>query len=74
LSWQTTAPNGTPVVRERFWITVQPGEIRACDGCHGVNKLGQAGQVASTQTAQAFVDLLTRWRSDIGWIFADGME
>ncbi|HWT15218.1 MAG TPA: hypothetical protein VN581_05495 [Patescibacteria group bacterium] len=74
LSWQATAPDGTPVVRERFWITVQPGEVRACDGCHGVNKLGQAGQVASTQTAQAFLDLLARWRTDVGWIFADGME
>ncbi|MBP7624076.1 MAG: hypothetical protein KA763_08915 [Xanthomonadales bacterium] len=74
LSWQSTAPNGTPIVRERFWITVQPGEVRACDGCHGVNKLGQAGQVASTQTAQAFLDLLSRWSSDVGWIFADGME
>jgi hypothetical protein len=74
LSWQTTAANGTPVVRERYWITLQAGEVRACDGCHGVNQASQAGQPASTQTAQAFLDLLARWNSEIGWIFADGME
>jgi hypothetical protein len=37
LSWQTTAPDGTPVVRERYWLTFQPGEIRVCTNCHGVN-------------------------------------
>ncbi len=74
LSWQTTAPNGTPVVRERFWITLQPGEVRACDGCHGVNKLGQANQVASTQVSQAFLNLLQHWNNAVGWLFADGME
>lgn len=74
LAWQSTSVNGTPVVRERFWITLQPGEVRACDGCHGVNQANQQGQGASTQTAQAFLDLLARWNNDVGWLFADGME
>lgn len=66
LSWQTVgpAPGHTPVVLERYWLTLQPGEIRACDGCHGVNDLNQARQPASQQTASAFVELLTRWKSD----------
>jgi Hydrazine synthase alpha subunit middle domain len=74
LSWQTTAANGSPVVRERFWITLQPGEVRACDGCHGVNQNNQAGQPASVQTSQAFIDLLGRWFAQGGGIFANGVE
>ena len=62
LSWQSLAPNKTPVVLERYWLTLQPGEIRACDGCHGVNKLNQARQPASTQTAAALVSFLTQWQ------------
>ncbi|MCK5923005.1 MAG: hypothetical protein KAG66_18830, partial [Methylococcales bacterium] len=42
--WQTTDAGGTPVVRERVWITFQPGEIRVCDGCHGINDETQDGQ------------------------------
>ena len=75
LSWQTTAPDGTPVVRERFWLTLQPGEIRTCDGCHGINRNGQAGQPASTATPQALTALLQHW-SELkgGLMFADGLE
>lgn len=66
LSWQTVgpAPAHTPQVLERYWLTLQPGEIRACDGCHGVNELNQARQPASQQTATAFVELLGRWKAD----------
>jgi hypothetical protein len=66
LAWQTLgpAPDHTPVVLERYWITFQPGEIRACDGCHGVNQMNQAREPASLQTGQAFVDLLQRWRTE----------
>ncbi|MCA9774735.1 MAG: hypothetical protein KC466_20110, partial [Myxococcales bacterium] len=28
MSWQLTDAAGTPVVRERYWLTFQPGEIR----------------------------------------------
>lgn len=72
LAWQSTAPDGTPVVRERFWITLQPGEVRACDGCHGVNRVSQGGQPASQQTAQAFIDLLENYKRRP--LFADGFE
>ena len=74
MTWQTTAPNGTPVVRERFWITFQPGEVRACDGCHGLNVQGQAGQPASQQVSQAFLDLLQRWNNEVGILFSNGFE
>lgn len=46
MTWQLTAGNGLPVVRERYWVTFQPGEIRVCPNCHGINKtdvvLGEA--------------------------------
>ena len=28
MTWQLTDPAGAPVVRERYWLTFQPGEIR----------------------------------------------
>jgi hypothetical protein len=75
LAWHSTAPNGAPVVRERYWITFQPGEIRACDGCHGVNHQNQAGQPAAQNTAQALVTLLSRWRNrQVDLIFTNGLE
>lgn len=74
LSWQSTSVAGTPVVRERYWITVQPGEVRACDGCHGTNQSNQAGQPPSVQTPQAFIDLLNRWSTQAVATFADGFE
>lgn len=76
LSWQTTAPDGTPVVRERFWLSFQPGEIRACDGCHGINRFGQAGQSPAAQKPEALVALLLRWRDLVGpdLLFRDSFE
>jgi hypothetical protein len=58
VSWQLTDSNGTPVVRERFWLTMQPGEIRVCASCHGINQTDQSGQGVPTNTPQALVDLL----------------
>lgn len=75
LSWQTTAADGTPVVRERFWLTVQPGEIRACDGCHGINRSGQAAQPPATNSPLALVALVQQWSAARGGLmFADGLE
>ncbi len=63
LAWQTTDSSGAPVVRERFWISSQPGEIRVCDGCHGVNRVNQAGQPPAVQPPLALRDVLMRWLS-----------
>ena len=51
MTWQTT-DTVTPVVRERVWITFQPGEVRVCASCHGVNKADQAGLAAPTNKAR----------------------
>jgi hypothetical protein len=75
MAWHSTTPNGQAVVRERYWITFQPGEIRACDGCHGVNQANQAGGTAAQNTSLAFRDLLARWRgSQSDELFADDFE
>jgi hypothetical protein len=77
LSWQTLAPSShDPVVQERYWITLQPGEIRACDGCHGVNQQDQAGQPAATHSPEALRALLRRWKQvqAEGRVFRDGFE
>jgi len=73
-SWQANSPNGTPVVRERYWLSLQPGEVRACDGCHGVNQTNQANLPAAQNTPVALRELLVRWKNDIGVIFSDPFE
>jgi len=81
LTWQSLSPDvatelppDTPVVRERYWIEMRPGEIRACDGCHGVNGVNQAGLPPAANTPQALIDLLTWWRTHDDRIFADGLD
>ncbi len=64
MAWQSMAPDGTAVVRERYWITFQPGEIRACGGCHGVNDVDQIGNPPNTQDAEAFRALLQYWKQN----------
>jgi hypothetical protein len=63
LTWQTTDPAGTPIVRERNWITFQAGEVRVCASCHGVNALDQAGRQAPRNPPQALRALLGWWKT-----------
>lgn len=66
LSWQLTDPNGTPVVRERNWISFQPGEIRVCTSCHGLSDRDQAGNDEATNPPQALLTLLQAWQAEHG--------
>ncbi len=75
MAWQSLDTSGTPVVRERYWINFQPGEIRACGGCHGVNNLDQSGALPSVIKAEAFRALLQHWQANFtDLIFADNFE
>lgn len=67
LSWQLLDPAGGPVVRERYWLTFQPGEIRTCTSCHGVNERDQAGRPAPANSPQALRDLLRFWKQSTGY-------
>ena len=64
LSWQLTDTNGVGVVRERYWLTFAPGEIRSCTSCHGINQQDQAGHPAPTNTPLALISLLNYWKSN----------
>ncbi|TYT23609.1 hypothetical protein FZO89_15310 [Luteimonas viscosa] len=66
LSWQTVDPSGEPVVRERVWVTLQPGEIRTCAGCHGENSRNQAGEATPTNQPQALRELMRHWKQTYG--------
>lgn len=62
LTWQTTDGDGVAIVRERVWITMQPGEIRTCAGCHGQNSKNQAGLATPTNAPEALRALLRHWK------------
>jgi hypothetical protein len=64
MTWQTTDPHGTPVVRERYWLTFQPGEVRVCNSCHGVNSRDQVGRTAPQNAPEALRALLKVWKSE----------
>jgi len=64
MSWQLTDTNGTGIVRERYWLTFAPGEIRTCTSCHGINEQTQAGNPAPTNTPLALVQLLNYWKTN----------
>jgi len=64
MSWQLTDTNGTGVVRERYWLTFQPGEIRSCTSCHGINLVDQANHPAPTNTPLALISLLNYWKTN----------
>jgi hypothetical protein len=63
LTWQTTDARGTPIVRERNWLTFQAGEMRVCASCHGVNARNQAGLPDPRNKPQALRELLRWWKS-----------
>lgn len=63
LAWQTTDAAGQAIVRERVWVTFQPGEVRVCASCHGLNSRNQAGQPPPTQPPQALRELLNHWKT-----------
>ncbi len=51
----------TSQVKERFWVTFQPGEVRTCANCHGINTADQAGNPKPTNEPKALRDLLRYW-------------
>jgi Hydrazine synthase alpha subunit middle domain len=62
MSWQLTDSSGAGVVRERYWLTFQPGEVRVCGSCHGLSDKDQAGNGVPTNPPQALLKLLQAWK------------
>ena len=67
LTHQTLQTNGLEAVRERYWLTYQPGEIRTCAVCHGLNTQNQVGGPLPTNPPAALRDLLRSWKSQTGY-------
>jgi hypothetical protein len=74
LTWQLTDRAGFGVVRERYWLTFQPGEIRVCTSCHGPNALDQLGREPPRNEPAALRDLLRHWKQLQQVLFADGFD
>jgi Hydrazine synthase alpha subunit middle domain len=65
LTWQLTNSSNVGVVLERNWLTFQPGEVRVCASCHGVNDKSQTGVVDATNNPQALRTLLEYWKTNL---------
>jgi hypothetical protein len=65
MTWQLTDTNGVGMVRERYWLTFAPGEIRSCTSCHGINEIDQAGNPAPTNVPTALITLLNYWKTNV---------
>lgn len=63
MTWQLTDAAGQGVVRERYWLTFQPGEVRVCASCHGLSQYDQAGHLAPTNSPEALRALLKAWKA-----------
>jgi hypothetical protein len=63
MTWQLSDPNHTGVVRERYWLTFQPGEVRVCASCHGINTASQMNAPPPTNTPAALTALLQHWKT-----------
>jgi len=64
LSWQLTDSQGNFVVRERNWLSLQPGEIRTCPACHGINTSDQIGEPSPANKPEALRQLLNYLKSN----------
>src|SRR5207249_1571638 len=62
MTHQLLGTNSESVVKERYWITYQPGEIRTCKNCHGINTKDQAGNAPPNNKPEALRELLRYWR------------
>lgn len=67
LAWQLTGPDGSPVVRERYWVTFAAGEMRSCTNCHAINKTDVVlGQGPPQNPPKALRDLAVWWKNVTG--------
>src|SRR6185503_6194006 len=65
VTWHlTSTTNNQSLVKERYWISFRPGEIRTCANCHGINDKDQLGRSAPTNAPLALRQLLRLWRTN----------
>jgi hypothetical protein len=66
MTWHLTDAAGKSIVKERYWVSFQKGEIRVCASCHGAN---DNATLPTQQTPQnqpeAFRTLIKHWRDSV---------
>jgi len=62
MTWQLVDSDALPVVRERYWVSFQPGEIRSCGGCHGANTVTQDGGAPPVNPPEALRALMQHYK------------
>ena len=70
ITWQLTGVTNESIVKERYWITFRPGEVRTCANCHGINAVDQAGRPAPTNEPAALHKLLQLWKTNAATAYA----
>jgi hypothetical protein len=65
VTWHLTGTNNNDsVVKERYWISFRPGEVRTCANCHGINAVDQLGRLSPTNEPLALHKLLRLWKTN----------
>ncbi len=65
VTWQLTGTNNNDsVIKERYWISFRPGEVRTCANCHGINDKDQIGRPPPLNPPLALRQLLRHWRTN----------
>ncbi len=65
ITWAVVDSDFNAVVRERYWITAQPGEIRVCASCHGTNDEATTNLDPAPQNKpEALRTLLKYWKAN----------
>jgi hypothetical protein len=66
VTWQLLDGAGTvSQVKERYWVTFAPGEVRTCAVCHGVNTKDQANNPGvPVNPPEALRTLLQYWKAN----------
>ena len=62
VTWNLVDSNSFSVVKERYWLSFAPGEIRTCTSCHGLNTADQINRPAPTNEPMALHDFLKYWK------------
>jgi hypothetical protein len=64
VTWHLTGKTNESVVKERYWLSFKPGEVRTCANCHGINAVDQIGRPSPTNEPLALHQLLKLWKTN----------
>jgi len=71
VTWHLTGTNkNDSVVKERYWLSFRPGEVRTCANCHGINAADQLGRPSPTNAPLALRQLLRLWKTNAANAYA----